>query len=72
MKFEIENLEDIIKEAILNISPNCNSVELNEIYNRDIEVIWKLLEDYAGILKEEDLLYMPRQRLNEFIRIFYK
>lgn len=77
MKFETENLEDIIKSVIETIIPDSSSVEINEIYNRDIDKLWLFILDWIDAnecsdhQKEMMVLEMPRYSLNNCIRRFY-
>lgn len=77
MKFDIENIEDILKEIFAEILPSSTSVEINEIYNRDIDKLWLFILDWIDAKELDDhqkemaVLEMPRYSLNNCIRKFY-
>jgi hypothetical protein len=77
MEFEIDNLEDVIKEALKTILSSDNETEINEIYNRDIKKIWNELivenelTESEKAVKERVVLYMPRKKMVEYIRRIY-
>jgi len=69
--FEISNIEDIVKEVIRDLSPSSNDVEVNEVYNRDIEKIVGEFS-YSGYDTERKILYMPRAKMKSIIGEMYK
>jgi len=77
MEFEIDNLENVIKEALKTILSSDNETEINEIYNRDIKKIWNELivenelTESEKAVKERVVLYMPRKKMVECIRRIY-
>ena len=77
MKFDIENIEDILKEIFAEILPSSTSVEINEIYNRDIDKLWLFILDWIDAKELDDhqkemaVLEMSRYSLNNCIRKFY-